>query len=195
MFHRASQCSALPQRARAAVRTLCSDSGKTLEQELGLRRSAMTTNLLERQRQRQPQSSLPEKIDNGPVVRMSTAPLLRAGSRTPDTLQALYMREARAVYEETDGCLGALLLFDASRTTARSLTLWRDPEAMERVSEHPDYARTMTELGAHFAKAPEIETWRVGAAFFTAGDVGSDGSGASRLLSLVGDDDVQRGVS
>ena len=140
-------------------RRLCTDAA-SFAAELGLRRSAMSKSLSRRSR---PPAPPPPPLE-GPVCRVATAPLRQGASA--DTVADVYYTEARAVYEASDGFVGALLLFDREESKARSLTLWRDRQSMDAVSDHPDYMKAMTSLASNFADAPDVETWRLGTHFF-----------------------------
>ena len=147
-------------RLRIFRRALCADAD--FAAELGLRRSSLTKKLAS-SAPRRAEVEPPPQLE-GPIARVSTARL--RPDTTADVLTTLYNSKARAIYEDSDGFVGSLLLFDQSNSNARSVTLWADQQAMDGVSSHPDYASTMGEVASHFAAAPDSETWRVGASFF-----------------------------
>ena len=150
------------------VRALCT----SLEDELGLRRS-MGRKLRSRdptlvqQGQQMARQKLPAPPEDpaatGPIARMATAPLR---PRAADALVQDYEAQARALYQECPGFIGALLLFDGPRRNARSITVWENKKSMEDASDQKSYAATMKTLAGHFVDVPDIETWRVGASLF-----------------------------
>jgi hypothetical protein len=144
---------------RAFRRGLCSD----LDAELGLRR-AITKKLAQQRRGTDQTSPAPPL---GPVARMATAALRPGGA---DSLVTAYESEGRMLYSKCPGFLGSVLLLDRERNRARSITLWQSATEMNGAVSQDGYADTMKTLGSHFADAPNLETWELGAYFFSRPD-------------------------
>ena len=109
----------------------------------------------------------PTKKIEGPVARLSTADLREGATQS---LTAVYMEEAKPLYETTQGFIGSYLLVNRAESQAKSITLWADEAAMDAASQNPKYAPTMAKVGSHFKDVPEIEVWRLAGSFLPSKD-------------------------
>ncbi|KAL1524377.1 hypothetical protein AB1Y20_019273 [Prymnesium parvum] len=143
---------------RQAYRRLCTDEIP------GLRRSSFAKRL---PRPVNAPSSPPAESSpppSGPQARIATA-LIKASS--VDLLAARYKETIPALYAGVAGFQGAHLFLNRDENKAQSVTLWSSQHDFDAAAARPEYKHAMQELGAMFAKVPDLEVWEHVASVFS----------------------------